>query len=356
MKAWLHLTLKTVLPRGTRNQRLNQLNRYRGDSLGLAKQSVYAVAAEYRYHTIQSFNKYLVAGEMGVVIFCYAAFTGPTALFAIIASILIALAFRNAYTHYDLGRLQKEPLPRSQYCVDSAGDSVTLMVVLLATQTLALKYSPSLALPWPELVRGTTICVPVLSFMRMVLRPMPEPEPEREFSRRSAIYIYIRSSLFNVLWMLSFYGLIVQDVTEDPASKMDWLRGAVPLLTFGLLIIFGRNGLIRRDTVMTLFTCPRKQLLMRLKETLLQPVKPGQAGFWICVSFEFMLFAELAVSMATGVWPWLSGQQHGGGFVQVAAHLIAFGTSVVSWRYLKQSNYAAADAIQKAIDALPVHA
>jgi hypothetical protein len=356
MKPWLRLTLKTILPRDTRNQRLNQLNRYRGDSVGLAKQSIYAVAAEYRHHTIQSFNKYLVAAELGVVIFCYAAFTGPTALFAIIASILIALAFRNAYTHYDLGRLQKEPLPRAQYCVDSAGDSVTLMVVLLATQTLALKYSPSLALPWPELVRGTTICVPVIAFMRMVLRPMPEPEPERKFSRRCAIYIYIRSCMFNILWMLAFYGLLAQDVTDDPNSKMDWLRGAVPLLTFGFLIIFGRNGLIRRDTVMTLFTCPRKQRLRRLKETLLQPVKRGEPGFWICVSLEFMVFAELAVSMGTGVWPWLSGQQHSGGFLQVAAHLIAFGTSVVTWKYIKQSNYAAAEAIQKAIDAVEVYA
>jgi hypothetical protein len=354
MKPWLSLTLKTILPRGTRNQRLNQLNRYRGDSLGLAKQSVYAVAAEYRYHTIQSFNKYLVAAEMGVVIFCYAAFTGPTALFAIIASVLIALAFRNAYTHLDLWRLQQEPPPRSQYCVDTAGDSVTLMVVLLATQTLALKYSPSLALPWPELVRGTTICVPVIGFMRMVLRPTTGPDPEKRFSRLSAIYIYIRICVFNILWMLCFYGLIAQDVTDDPNSKMDWLRGGVPLVTFVFLIIFGRNGLIRRDTVMTLFTCPRKQLLRRLKETLLQPVKPGKPGFWICVSIEFILFAELAVSMATGVWPWLSGQQHGGGFLQVAAHLIAFGTAVVSWRYLKQANYDAADAVQKAIDTVKV--
>jgi hypothetical protein len=185
---------------------------------------------------------------------------------------------------------------------------------------------------------------------------MPDPEPEWKPSRRSAIYIYARTCVFNVLWLLSVVGLMAQDVTDDPNSVMDWWRGFVPFVTAALIIIGGRNGLIRRDTLTTLFRSPRKQKLARFKETLLQPVRRGKPGYWICITFEYMLFAELAVSMAAGVWPWLSGQAHQDSFLQVGTHLLAFGMSVVSWKYLKQANYSAAEALQKAIDAVPVYA
>jgi hypothetical protein len=356
MKPWLRYVLKTILPRGTREQRLRQLSRYRGDSLGLMKQSAWAVVAGYSYHTVQSFDKYLMAAELGVIVFCYGAFAGPKVLFAIIASILIALVFRNAYTHLELLGPDDEPPPRSRYNVDRGGDAVTMMVVLLGTQTLALKYAPSALLPWPDLVRGTAICAPLISILRISLRPVPDPEPERDASRRSATHIYIRTCVLNALWTLSVYGLIAQDVTDDPSSVLDWLRGGVPLVTALLIIVCGRNGLIRRDTLTTLFTSPRKQKLTRWKETLMQPVRPGQVGYGMCVTFEYLLFAELAVSMVTGVWPWLSGQTHEGSFLHVASHLLAFGISVVSWKHLKKANYDAADDLQKAIDAIPVHA
>jgi hypothetical protein len=60
--------------------------------------------------------------------------------------------------------------------------------------------------------------------------------------------------------------------------------------------------------------------------------------------------------MATGVWPWLSGPRQGSTFMQVAAHLVGFGTALVSWKYLKQANYGAAEALQEAIDAEEVYA
>jgi hypothetical protein len=355
MKPWLRFILKTVLPRGTREQRLRDLSRYRGNSMGLMMRSAYAVVGEYRYHSVQSFNKYLVAAELGVIIFCYGAFTGPRGLFAIIASILIALVFRNAYTHLELLGSDDEPPPRSRYNVDRGGDAVTMMVVLLGTQTLALQYAPSAVLPWPDLVRGTAICAPLISILRISLRPVPDPEPERDASRRSALHVYVRTCVFNILWMLSVYGLIAQDITDDPNSVLDVLRGFVPLATALFIILGGRNGLIRWDTLTTLFRSPEGQKLARFKETLMQPVRPGQVGYGLCVTFEYLLLAELAVSMATGVWPWLSGQTHEGSVIHVAAHLLAFGISVVSWKYLKKANYDAADDLQKAIDAISVH-
>src|SRR5690348_348750 len=73
MKPWLHFILKAILPPGMRERQLKRLSRYRGDSLGLIKESAYAVLGGYRYNTVQSFNKHLVAAELGVIIFCFGA-------------------------------------------------------------------------------------------------------------------------------------------------------------------------------------------------------------------------------------------------------------------------------------------
>ena len=258
MKPLLLFILKKILPRATRNQRLKQLGQYRGSSLGLFKQSAYCIVAAYGYLSVRSFNKYLIAGELAVIIFCFAAFTGPTALFTIIAAILTTLAFRNAYLHHEFLALAEKPPARSRYYIDRGGDAVTMMVVLLGTQTLALHYAPSVVLPGPDLIRGMAICAPLIGILRASLRPEPPQEPERQMSQRSAMHIYIRTCVFNVLWMLSVYGLILQDVTDDPNSMLDRFRGGLPLVTAGFIVIAGRNGLIRRDTLITLRTSPPK--------------------------------------------------------------------------------------------------
>jgi hypothetical protein len=194
-------------------------------------------------------------------------------------------------------------------------------------------------------------CIPLIAMLRMVLRPMPEPDPSYQSSSpRPAIYLFWRTCLFNLLWLLTFYGLVAMDVTDDPHSKLDVLRGFSPIETFGLLIMFGRNGLLRRHTLLSILVCWRTQRLIRFKEMLLHVVKKGDPFYHAAVFLEALLFIELAVSMLDGVWPWVSGQSTSGGPLQVAAHLLAFGTAFVSWKYLKEANRIAAASLQYEID------
>ena len=268
-----------------------------------------------------------------------------------LAAVLSALAFRDLYTHHALGAPEEELPPIHEYCVRSAGDAVTALVFTLASQTLALKYAPSLALPYDVLYYGSVIGMPLTAILRLVLRRKPKPDPMFTGPRRSAMHVYRRTWAFNILWLAAEYGLIMQDVTDDPHSVMDPLRGFVPLTTFVLWIACQRNSLNRRNYSMTLFTNPEKQRLERLKETLAQGVKKGDVFYWAARVLEVLIFVELAVSMGAGVWPWLSGQQRHGGLVQIVARVFAFGIAVLSWRYVKEANIAAAGAMQQEIDA-----
>ena len=87
--------------------------------------------------------------------------------------------------------------------------------------------------------------------------------------------------MFNLLWLLSFYGLVAMDVTDDPHSKLDVLRGFAPIETFGLLIMFGRNGLLRRHTLLSILVCWRTQRLIRFKEMLLHEVQKGDPFYHV---------------------------------------------------------------------------
>ena len=100
--------------------------------------------------------------------------------------------------------------------------------------------------------------------------------------------------------------------------------------------------------------------MTRLKETLLQSLKRGEPFYWASVVLQFMVFAELAVFMGAALWPWVSGQSPDGSILRVVAHLVAFGTAVLTWQYIKAANAVAAEALQLEIDlaaleAVPVY-
>jgi hypothetical protein len=59
---------------------------------------------------------------------------------------------------------------------------------------------------------------------------------------------------------------------------------------------------------MFLFTNWETKRMTRLKETLMRKLEKGDPFYWVSVVLEALLFAELAVSMGAGIWPWISGQ------------------------------------------------
>ena len=68
------------------------------------------------------------------------------------------------------------------------------------------------------------------------------------------------------------------------------------------------------------------------------------------VTFEVLIFAEAAANIAVELWWWLHGTSQAGWY-RIGASLIAFVVAVVSWRYVKAANRAAAAALQSAIKA-----
>jgi hypothetical protein len=130
---------------------------------------------------------------------------------------------------------------------------------------------------------------------------------------------------------------------------VDFLRGSLPLVQFGIWIALQTDRLTRRNKLVSLFTDPEQQALARKKETLPQGMTKGEPLYWWCITFEVLIFAAAAANIAVELWRWLHGTSQAGWF-RIGASLIAFVVAVVSWRYLKAANRAAAAAIQAAID------
>ena len=64
------------------------------------------------------------------------------------------------------------------------------------------------------------------------------------------------------------------------------------------------------------------------------------------------MFGALAVSSADAIWRWLSGHAGQWGIFIVATNVVGVIASVLSWRYLKAANHAAAGALQEEINAI----
>ena len=55
--------------------------------------------------------------------------------------------------------------------------------------------------------------------------------------------------------------------------------------------------------------------------------------------------------LAVGLWPWLTGREADVDFFRLGFNVGTLGTLALSWNYVKNSNRAAARALQEEIDA-----
>ena len=342
---WLRLIVEKTLPRGIRKGRLGALKERRARTPRLVMESVALVADGYRIQAVAAFNKYAFLAETGLIIVCFGGSSLPGALAVGLGAILIALTLRDAYTHDD------KTSDASRYCLVSAGDAATAGLFLLVAETLALKISPSLAFPAPVLYHGALVCLPLISTLRMVLRSRPDPEAPFKGMRLSAKELYKRTWRLNILWMGAFNGLIWQNTSDVPGSWLDYLRGFLPTFTFLIWTLLQRDALGRRDKIETIRTDWKKKMSARMKETLPQGLQGREPFYWWYVALEVLIFVELAAALAEVVWPWFSGQAPDAGFLRPGICLVAFATIVSSWKYVKNSNRAAARALQAEIDA-----
>jgi len=239
----------------------------------------------------------------------------------------------------------------SQYYLDSAGDAATAGVFLLAAEALALKASPTLAFSSSVLYRGALVGLPLIATLRMVFRAKPDPNAPFQGSSMSAEDIYKRTWRLNILWMGAFYGGILQSVRDVPGSIADFLRGCLPIMTLLIWILLQRDALARRDEIETVSTDWKKKIKIRKKETLPQGLHKRDPLYKWYVRLEVLIFFELTVFSAAGLWPWLSGGVPDANFLGPVGTMAGFAASVLSWKYVKNSNRAAAHALQEEIDA-----
>ena len=178
---------------------------------------------EPRRRRIQPLPFYL---QTVLIILCFGTAPVPWALAVPLAAVLVALAFRAAYTHHDLSD-PRQIQPMAQYYKDSALDAVVAGVFMLASQGLTVLISPSIALPAAILYRGAVVSLPLTGVLRMAFRSKPNPSNNGfETQGATAEEIYRRVWRLNVLWLMTFYGLIILNVSDKPDSLPDAIPAA----------------------------------------------------------------------------------------------------------------------------------
>jgi hypothetical protein len=350
----LHPVVETILPRADRERLLTVLDDAQSKpALRHAIESIAMIVLAYRQGYGTRFNKRAGVAEVLLIGFCLMAagsLFNPAGLL-VLGAVLAALSLRDVWLPWSIGYDTVIP-PVSLYYLDSTMDAVCAATSVVFAQTMAVFVSPALVSSAQVLVRIGAVCLPLLSLLRVVLRPMPEPARPKEWKGMSAEYVFMWTWRLNVLWML-VYGLTLMANTSDiPNYWPDRMRGRIAGASFGLWIVVGRNALYRFDRIQRLFEPWRKTKLRRWKEMLASKLTRGQQGYWERVLVEFVMFGGLTLSAADAIWRWVSDNAGQWGVFIVATNVVGVIASVVSWRYVKAANYAAAEALQDEIDGL----
>ena len=294
----------------------------------------------YRNQAVAGFNRYAFIAEMVLTIFCFGASSLPMTQAVLLAAVFCALAYRNAYTHHDL-KFKCNPVAR--YYLDSAADGAIAGLFLLAAEALMLYTAPELALPRPAFYRGALVCLPMIAILRAVLRPKPDARLPFS-SKMPAEKIYKTIWRLNVLWMGTFNGIVMLTVSDRKNSLPDFLRGLLPLVTMGVWHAMQRNALNRKE-----FITLGKYLYDRKDRRLASRLPAGLGRHdplyrWY-IALEGLIFVQIAASMVTVLWPWLTGRAADPTIARPAAAILGFAAALMSWTYVKRSNREAALAL-----------
>jgi hypothetical protein len=143
--------------------------------------------------------------------------------------------------------------------------------------------------------------------------------------------------------MGAFNGMMMLNATHERGSWRDFFLSTAPMMTFGIWVAIQRNALDRRSFIETLLRHARNLALGRKKETLPQGIKKGEPNYGWYAALQVMLFVEFGLAMIPQVWPWLSRQDTN--FAKPAVAMTALAATVLSWKYVKESNQSAARAM-----------
>ena len=363
---FLRFLVEKILPRALQRDYPGALNESYRSWPQFVPESLAVIANGYRIQAIGAFNKTAFVAEIGALVFCFAAASLALPLWIVVGTVLAALTLRDAYTHSGQGSARVLPEdftgagdegqkrgPAAQYYLDSAGDAATAAVFLLASQALMWTVSPSLALPGTPLFHGAFVCLPLLAALRMVLRPMSGGKAPFKGSNMSAAEIHKMTWRLNFLWMTACFGTIVTNPGAMPASipGHDLLLVFIPMATFIMWVRLQQDAFTRDSRIETVWGDWKEKELARKRENLLKGVDKQDPLYRGYIGLQALFFLLLGMPLAAGLWPWLAGRYADVDFFRLGFNLGAFGTLMLSWNYVKNSNEAAARALQKEIDA-----
>ena len=343
----IRVVTQKLAPRGNQKQVLKMLEETATTPLEAAKDAAGAIAWGYRRQLVRSFNQYASAAEAALIVVCLLAVPIKPGLI-VLGAVLIGLALRDAYTHKDIA----EPATVTRYILDSAGDAAAAGVFFISSQALASLNSPGMALPQQVLYRSVLVCLPLLASLRMVLRPKPIQFEPFKGSKLTPEQIYKRTWRLNILWFITFYGVMAQNVTDIPNYFPDRLRAALPIYTFGLWIVVQSNALGRGRVIKTVLSHTRNDELHRLIASIPQRLKKGQPFYWFCRVLELSIYVQMSISLFGAVESFLEGKPLRQCVLQAIGGVLGFAVSLVCWQHVKASNVAAAEAIRAEISRL----
>lgn len=105
-------------------------------------------------------------------------------------------------------------------------------------------------------------------------RPKPNLSNNRfETPGATAEEIYLKAWRLNVLWLITFYGLIVLNVSDKPNLLPDGIRGNPIIVLFGIWHAIQKNSMSSCLDWITLFTDLRKTEIEPYDEHLPQGLK-----------------------------------------------------------------------------------
>jgi len=331
-----------------RQQQVRELLQQRKRSgLRAFTQATSVVTWAYGANFAAAFNHYASSAQALVLVVSFAFAPHTAGLFALF-SVLVALAFRDMYTH------RKNVSPEAQYYLVTAGDAAVAGVFLLVSQGLAVIAAPSMALPAQALYRGLIVALPLISIIRMVLRPKPEeldgPQPLSDSPQIPAKKLYRTMRTLNFLWLMTFYGVILQGVTDKHNYLPDKLRGFLPLFTLNLWIAMQADDLCRRDNLVTLLTNLKERALRQMASRLPQGVKKTEVNYSSFIALQVFMFGLMVLQLFGSIEPFLLGQPLMQSIWHAIGGILAFAASVLSWKYVKAANRAAVRALIREAD------
>jgi len=344
----LRVAVEAIYPQDTELRtkgldQIDQIDQEETPPLKFVRHAADSLVWAYGEQLVASFNQYSALAQAVVVTVCFAFAPAQAGLYAL-GAVLIALAFRDAFTH------QKQLQPETKYYLDSAVDAAVAGVFMIAAQGLAVVALPKMALPSQVMYRGLLVAMPLLATLRLVLRPRPEPPgPGNESiaSELSAKKIYRRTRWLNFLWLITVYGVVIQNVSDKPGYFPDFLRGFLPMMCFKAWILTRVDDLCRRDVLVTLFSSVKAKTLRRMRgKVAAGPMQDQKDVNYSTFRFFYVtLFGVIALTLYTAIEPFLFGEPLMQSIWHAIGAVLAFMVCVLTWKRVQAANRAAARAL-----------